>query len=225
MTPINFDYQNEMIKLIETDFESTASQTGISQLSLQVKKVFLETPRHLFAETEDLKLAYENRALPIGLGQTISQPFIVALMTELLDLKKSDKVLEIGTGSGYQAAILAQLASHVFSIEVIPDLAEKALKKFDTQGLQNIDILVSNGALGWVEHSPYDKIIATAVASEIPKPLLKQLKRNGRMVIPLKKPDGRQVLTLVKKNILGKITQKDILWVVFVPFVGIPGAL
>jgi protein-L-isoaspartate(D-aspartate) O-methyltransferase len=157
--------------------------------------------------------------LPIGGGQTISQPFIVAIMTELLDLKEADIVLEIGTGSGYQAAILAELARQVYSVEVIPELAENARRALAAESCRNVEISCGDGALGWPAHAPYDAIIVTAAAAHIPPALVEQLRPGGRMVIPVGKPHGRQELVLVEKDKTGKIARRDIMGVAFVPLV------
>ncbi len=151
----------------------------------RVIDAFLEVPRHLFLDEVFAAQAYDDNPLPIGEKQTISQPYIVALMTELLELKGTERILEIGTGSGYQTAILAQLAEQVFSIERIPGLAKRARKMFDKLGYTNIVVTIGDGTLGWKEHAPYDGIIVTAAAPRPPRALLDQLARGGRMVIPV----------------------------------------
>jgi protein-L-isoaspartate(D-aspartate) O-methyltransferase len=151
----------------------------------RVIRAMLEVPRHLFIEEAFRPQAYDDNPLPIGEKQTISQPYIVALMTEALQLKGTEKVLEIGTGSGYQTAVLAQLAEQVYSIERIPGLAKRARKIFDTLKCTNIVVTISDGTLGWKEHAPYDGVIVTAAAPRPPKALLDQLGKGGRLVIPV----------------------------------------
>ncbi len=174
-------------------------------------------PRHEFVLEDDLSRAYENIPLPIGYGQTISQPYIVALMTELLELKKNDKVLEIGTGSGYQAAILAELVGEVYTVEIIKPLAERARKKLTAMGYKNIRFKIGDGYFGWRENAPYDAIIVTAAPEEIPVPLQQQLAEGGRLVVPVG-PSGR-VQTLWKYTKKGDtFLVEDHGLVRFVPF-------
>jgi protein-L-isoaspartate(D-aspartate) O-methyltransferase len=176
-----------------------------------------KVPRHEFVPASHQEHAYGNFPLPIGKGQTISQPFIVAYMTQKLQLKKSDRVLEIGTGSGYQTAILSELASHVYSIEIIPELAEVAKLVLHKLGYKNIEIKTGDGYEGWPDHAPYDAIIVTAAPEHIPEPLLKQLKLGGRMVIPVGL-EKQQMITITKtKNGLLKEKTADVR---FVPMTG-----
>ena len=160
--------------------------------------------------------------MPIGYRQTISQPFVVALMTDLLELGKEHRVLEIGTGSGYQAAILSQLCKQVYSVECVPDLARSARQRLRELGYRNVDILEGNGYEGWPEHAPYDRIMVTAGATHIPEPLLKQLRPGGRMVIPVGPRGRHQELTVVDKIGEGDLSVEEVLGVVFVPFQGEP---
>ncbi len=210
--------QEKMLEAINAQIEETSCLTGISSLSTKVLKALRFVPRHLFVSEDQEPYAYLNSALPIGEGQTISQPFIVAIMTELLDIRSTDKVLEIGTGSGYQAAILSQLASKVYTIEIFPSLMEEAVSRFKKLGYLNIQTYVGNGANGWSEYAPYNKIIVTAASETVPHNLIEQLSPNGIMVIPLGKDNEDQYLTVIKKDLSGKITQKMILPVRFVPF-------
>ena len=180
---------------------------------MAMKKV----PRHLFIPRDYLELAYTDGPLVIGHNQTISQPYIVAYMTEVLDPSKGKKALEIGTGSGYQAAILAEIVDHVYSIEIIPELAENARKKINQLGYKNITIKQGDGYKGWPEFAPFDIVIVTAACDHIPQPLVDQLAENGRLVIPVGEPGQVQKLILiVKKN--GKIKQETLTLVRFVPF-------
>jgi len=194
--------------------EEQIVQRGIKDSS--VINAMLKVERHLFVPEEYKPYAYEDTPLPIGYGQTISQPYIVALMTELLNLKKEDKVLEIGTGSGYQAAILSLLADSVFTIEIVEGLAKSAEVRLKKLGYKNVFVKCGDGYKGWKEHSPYDKIIVTCAPEEIPQELLKQLKINGIMVLPV--GDIYQELKVVKKTEKGIITE-DIIPVRFVPMI------
>jgi protein-L-isoaspartate(D-aspartate) O-methyltransferase len=176
-----------------------------------------KVPRHLFVPADIKDEAYEDNPLPIGYGQTISQPYIVAYMTEVSRPSPREKVLEIGTGSGYQAAILAEITDTVYTIEIIPELAKEASDRFKKLGYKNIITRYGDGYKGWPEHSPFDIIIVTAAAEKIPQPLLDQLAENGRLVIPVGEPNAVQELILVvKKN--GKTESKRLSLVRFVPF-------
>lgn len=185
----------------------------------RVLDAFLKVPRHKFVSVESQSSAYADYPLPIGENQTISQPYMVALMSQLLELKPQDSVLEIGTGSGYQAAILAELSKMVYSIERITSLAEKAEKILHELGYTNIKIKVDDGTLGWQEASPFDAIIVTAASPEIPETLITQLAEGGRLVIPVGQTTFGQTLVLVKKN-KGRIETKNICGCVFVPLIG-----
>ncbi len=194
--------------------------TGKHTLEPKVKAAISSIPRNKFVPKSYIDSAFYNGPLPIGHGQTISQPYIVAIMTDLLELESDDVVLEIGTGSGYQAAVLSQLCRQVYSIEYVPALADMAKARFKKLGYDNIQTKTGNGFDGWPDHAPYDGIIVTAAATHIPGPLIEQLKPGGRMVIPLGRPYFHQELTLVKKNEDGELDIKDILGVAFVPFQG-----
>lgn len=177
-----------------------------------------EVPRHAFVPDMFRHRAYEDGPLPIGYGQTISQPYIVAYMTEKLQLKKSDRVLEIGTGSGYQAAVLSRLVDTVFTIEIVEPLGIRAREQLQELGYDNVQVRVGDGYAGWPEHAPYDAIVVTAAPEIIPPPLIDQLGENGRMIIPLGAQNAvQQLLLLEKKN--GKLTRKHLIAVRFVPFV------
>ena len=176
--------------------------------------------RHLFVPKRYRDEAYENVPLPIGHGQTISQPYVVALMTDLLELKRSDKVLEVGTGSGYQAAILAELSDSVYTIEIIEKLAERSNALFTQLNYKTIHRRAGDGYYGWQEAAPFDAIIVTAAADHIPPPLIRQLKPGGRMIIPVGSRFMVQQLVLLEKDSEGRLTQRQILPVRFVPLTG-----
>lgn len=182
-----------------------------------VLKAMRTVPRHRFVPEEHLDKAYGDYPLPIGYGQTISQPYIVAFMTELLKPKADGVALEIGTGSGYQAAILAQVVKKVYTIEIVKPLADSAAKRLSELGYANIETKHGDGYYGWPEHGPFDAIIVTAAASHIPPPLIEQLKPGGRMVIPVGSPFGSQYLFLIEKAKDGSVTQRNVLPVRFVP--------
>jgi protein-L-isoaspartate(D-aspartate) O-methyltransferase len=188
---------------------------GISDSN--IIEAMLVVPRHRFVAQNLINHSYKDCPLPIGMGQTISQPYIVAYMTELLNLKKGDKVLEIGTGSGYQAAILAELGCEVYSIEIVEDLASRAQDILQNLGYKNIHFKKGDGYMGWKEHSPYDAIIVTAAPPEIPEPLTQQIKEGGKMVIPV--GDYFQELILLKKTRDG-LKEKKVTPVSFVPMTG-----
>lgn len=205
---------------IESEYKYTCSMTGKSSIAPKVKQALLTVPRDKFVPKNYINSAFYNGPLPIGHGQTISQPYIVALMTDLLELEVDDVVLEIGTGSGYQAAILSQLCNQVYTIEYVPALADMARSRFKNLGYKNIECKAGNGYDGWPEHAPYDAIIVTAAATQIPRPLIEQLKPGGRMVIPVGQPHLHQELVLVEKDEHDELGFRDILGVAFVPFRG-----
>jgi protein-L-isoaspartate(D-aspartate) O-methyltransferase len=187
---------------------------GKTALDERVMTAMGKVPRHEFVPIELQPYAYANVPLPIGFDKTISQPFIVALMTDLLDISADDAVLEIGTGLGYQAAILAQLARKVYSIEIIEELGREAKQRLNRQGCTNIELKIANGYHGWSEHAPFDKVIVTAAPDLIPPPLIHQLKAGGKMVVPAGLPDAQQ-LVLVEKDGNGRVTMREILRVRF----------
>jgi protein-L-isoaspartate(D-aspartate) O-methyltransferase len=178
-------------------------------------------PRHEFVPSEQMDRAYEDRALPIGAGQTISQPYIVALMTELLDVQPGDVVLEIGTGSGYQAAVAAELTDRVYTVEIIPELARRAAETLNRLGYTRVQTRNADGYFGWSEHAPYDGIIVTAAPDHIPVPLVQQLREGGRMVIPVGPPGSYQTLWRLTKQ-QGKVVSENITDVAFVPLLRNP---
>jgi protein-L-isoaspartate(D-aspartate) O-methyltransferase len=186
----------------------------------RVLEAMREVPREAFVGAGMEEFAYEDSPLPIGAGQTISQPYIVALMTDLARAKPGDTVLEVGTGSGYQAAVMAHLVKAVYTIEIIEPLGLQAAQRLKTMGYSNVEVHVGDGYHGWAEHAPYDAILVTAAASHIPPPLIRQLKPGGRMVIPVGASFMVQQLMLVEKNLDGTVSSQQILPVNFVPLTG-----
>ena len=184
-----------------------------------VIKVMSEIPRHLFIDKSKWSLAYSDQPVPIGYGQTISQPYIVAYMTELLQAESHHKILEIGTGSGYQAGILSKIAQQVYTIEIIPELSEIAFSNFKKLGYNNIVTKVGDGYKGWPENAPFDRIILTAAPEEIPMALIEQLKPDGKMVLPLGPRWMHQELLVLSKNSSGEITREKTIPVRFVPMI------
>jgi protein-L-isoaspartate(D-aspartate) O-methyltransferase len=208
-----------MLKEIAGDFRRTAHLTGRGEMQEIVESAIRDVPRHEFVSKGHADRAYVNRPLSIGHGQTISQPYIVALMTDLLDLESRSRVLEIGTGSGYQAAVLAEIASEVFTIEIVDPLAKSAEKRLQRLGYDNIQVRIGDGNYGWPEAAPFDGIIVTA-GGRLPPVLVEQLKPGGRMVIPINLSDGSQELIVLDKNLSGEISQRSVLPVRFVPITG-----
>jgi protein-L-isoaspartate(D-aspartate) O-methyltransferase len=195
-------------------------ELGFRRLSPAVLAALHSVPRHLFVPERQRDQAYANRPLPIGHGQTISQPFIVAIMTELLQIEPGDKVFELGTGSGYQAAVLDALGAQVFSVEIIAELGDRARETLDAQGFDRVHSKVGDGYFGWETHAPFDAIIVTAAGDHIPPPLLRQLKPGGRMVIPVGSRYATQRLVLVTRDTDGVIKTRDLTPVTFVPLTG-----
>ncbi|MBT7954021.1 MAG: protein-L-isoaspartate(D-aspartate) O-methyltransferase [Rhodospirillaceae bacterium] len=204
---------------LQESVQSAERWTGRAALSDKVISALKSVPRHLFVDAENIPLAYANRPLPIGYGQTISQPTVVAIMTDLLDIEQTDKVLEIGTGSGYQTAVLAELAGRVYSVEVVPELAAMAKKRLDQLGYENVEQFTAQGRDGWLEAAPFQVIMVTAAAEEFPEKLIEQLDRGGRMIIPIGPNGGSQNLIKIYKDQAGEVTEQQVLPVSFVPLV------
>jgi protein-L-isoaspartate(D-aspartate) O-methyltransferase len=209
--------RTRLVNEIANDVRMTRSETGRAALDPRVMNAVRTIPRHLFVPEELRSAAYANRPLPIGHGQTISQPYIVALMTDLLRTKPTDVVLEVGTGSGYQAAVLSPLVKHVHTVEIIEPLARQATARLQSLGYRNVTVRHADGYNGWKEAAPYDAIIVTAAATHIPPPLIQQLKPGGRMIIPIGGPFATQSLMVVEKTAAGKVRTRSVLPVVFVP--------
>jgi protein-L-isoaspartate(D-aspartate) O-methyltransferase len=208
------ELRQQMIAVIAAQAVFSAGETGKAAIAPRVLEAMGKLPRHDFVPAELRPYAYADSPLPIGCSKTISQPFIVALMTDLLDLKPEDRVLEVGTGLGYHAAILSALVQRVYSVEFIEELAQQAKQRLARQRCANVELRLGNGYYGWPEHAPFDKVMVAAGAELVPPPLLQQLKPGGRMVIPTGLPDSQQ-LTLVEKDAGGRIKMKEILRVRF----------
>jgi protein-L-isoaspartate(D-aspartate) O-methyltransferase len=208
-----------MVAEVDAMYAETRSETGFAALSPPVRAALGKVERHRLVAASQASAAYRNHPLSIGSGQTISQPYIVALSTDLLQLKGGEHVLDVGTGSGYQAAVLAEIAARVFSIELIPSLGDEARKRLQALGYRNIEVRIGDGYKGWPEKAPFDGIVVTAAAPRVPQPLLDQLRPGGRMVIPLGDEGDMQWLMLVTKRADGGYDEKRVLPVRFVPLV------
>jgi protein-L-isoaspartate(D-aspartate) O-methyltransferase len=210
-----FDEQRrQMIAAIRASMAQVAAEIGKTALDERVLRAMAKIPRHEFVPVETQQYAYLNMPVPIGFDKTISQPLIVAVMTDLLELKPDDVVLEIGTGLGYQSSVLAELVGRVYSVEIIDELAQRAVRQLKRQGYSNIEVRVGNGYSGWPEHAPFDKVIVTAAPDLIPTPLINQLKAGGRMVIPVGLPEAQQ-LVVAEKDLTGRVRMREFMPVRF----------
>jgi protein-L-isoaspartate(D-aspartate) O-methyltransferase len=212
--------QEDMVRTIEQHVRDTAAEIGRDELSPRLIAALRKVPRHAFVSAGDRSFAYENRPLAIGHGQTISQPFIVALMTDLLDLEPSHHVLEIGTGCGYQAAVLAELAARVFTVETVPELAEAARHRLEGLGYGNVVTRCGDGFEGWPEHAPFDAIIVTAAGAGVPEPLKQQLRIGGKLVLPVEDEAGWQNLDVIERTGEKSFRTRHVIPVRFVPLTG-----
>jgi protein-L-isoaspartate(D-aspartate) O-methyltransferase len=220
-THADFKYEEQrraMVREIENEVAETSAYTGIDALDAVIVDALRAVPRHEFVPQADRTRAYVNRALPIGEQQTISQPFVVAMMTQLAGVRRESRVLEIGTGSGYQAAVLAEIADHVYTIEIIDVLAERAAETLRTLGYNNVKVRAGDGYRGWPEHAPFDAILVTAAPETVPQPLIEQLAVGGKLVIPVGPEGETQSLQVLEKLSNGAVTTRDVIPVIFVPF-------
>jgi len=216
------DYASQRARLVvevDSTYAATRAETGLAAMSPQVRAALAKVERHRFVPAGQQSLAYRNHPLPIGSGQTISQPYIVALSTDLIEPQPGQRVLEIGTGSGYQAAILAEIVSKVYSIELVPSLGKEAAERLRTLGYANVEVRIGDGYAGWPERAPFDAIVVTAAAPRVPEALVAQLKPGGRMVIPVGESHAAQQLLLIVKRADGSIERRSVLPVRFVPLV------
>jgi protein-L-isoaspartate(D-aspartate) O-methyltransferase len=209
-----------MVAEIEAEFLATAASTGRATMDPRVRSAIAKVPRHRFVPEGLVGRAYENRPLPIGHGQTISQPFIVALMTDLAELRPSDSVLEIGSGCGYQTAVLAELAAKVHTIEIVRPLGEQAERLLRDLGYRQVAGRIGDGRIGWSEAAPFDAIVVTAAPDHVPQPLIDQLAPGGRLVAPVGGRCGVQQLQVLRKAIDGHVVTHSVLPVCFVPLTG-----
>ena len=212
--------RQHLVEVIEQDVRATSLYLDKEALDPRVMIAMGKVPRHEFVPATQIPQAYTNRPLPIGYGQTISQPYIVALMSDLIKPQANDRVLEIGTGSGYQAAMLAELTGQVYSMEIIEALGKQAAERLSRLGYDNVTTRIGDGYYGWEEHAPFDAIVVTAAASHVPPPLVAQLKPGGRMIIPVGSRFLTQQLVLIEKTSGGELITRQILPVKFVPLTG-----
>ena len=211
------EQRRQMVAAIRVITDHIGAEISKSALDNRVLQAMAKVPRHEFVPVEVQQYAYLNRPLPIGFDKTISQPLMVAMMTDLLELKPNDVVLEIGTGLGYQAAVLAELSERVYSVEIIDELAQRAVQRLKRQGFTNVAVRIGNGYSGWPEYAPFDKMIVTAAPDLIPPPLINQLKAGGRMVIPIGLA-GSQQLAVADKDLNGRVTIREVMPVLFSKF-------
>jgi protein-L-isoaspartate(D-aspartate) O-methyltransferase len=212
--------QDDMIRTIEQHMRDTSAEIGRDALSPRVIAALREVPRERFVPPVETRFAFSDSPLPIGHGQTISQPFIVALMTELLDPQPGDRVLEVGTGSGYQAAVLAELAGEVYGIEIVPALARRAAEVLRELGYANVTVKAGDGFHGWPEHAPFDGIMVTAAGEGVPEPLKQQLRIGGRLVLPVEDAAGWQTLDVIERTGEKNFRTRHTIPVRFVPLTG-----
>ena len=206
-------FRRHMVEIIDMHFDLAGGEIGTGSPDPQLRRALMDVPRHLFVPQNLMLMSYQDTPLPIGFDKTISQPFIGALMLELLGIQPDTRVLEIGTGLGYQAAVMADMGAEVFSVEVVEEFAEAAKARFGVLGY-NIDVRVGDGSRGWLEHAPFDRILVTAAAEEVPSALVDQLEPGGRIVIPI---GGKQVqqLSVIEKSASGDVRTREIMPVRF----------
>jgi protein-L-isoaspartate(D-aspartate) O-methyltransferase len=211
--------RRQMLADVDATYAETRAETGLAAMSPRVRAALGKVERHRLVPPAQVGAAYRNHPLPIGRGQTISQPYIVALSTDLLDPQPDHVVLEIGTGSGYQAAVLAEVVSRVYSVELLPELGRTAAARLAEMGYANVEVRIGDGYAGWPERAPFDGIVVTAAAPRVPPALLEQLKPGGKMVIPVGEDGAIQHLLLLTRRVDGSVTERKVLPVRFVPLV------
>ena len=212
--------RHQLVEQIQAGVRATAGELGFDRLDPRVEQALRAVPRERFVPESERALAYLDSPLPIGEGQTISQPYIVAIMSQLLDVGPGDRVYELGTGSGYQAAVLAAMDVEVYTVEIVPELAERAARTLESLGYDRVRVHAGDGWLGWPEAAPFDAIIVTAAAPHIPRRLVEQLAPDGRLVIPMGAPDRVQWLAVFTRDEGGELVRRDLLPVRFVPVTG-----
>lgn len=208
-------FRRHMVETIDVHFDLAAEEIGRERLSDRLRDALVAVPRHLFVPAQLAALAYQDTPLPLGFDKTVSQPFIAALMIELLDVQPGHRVLEVGTGLGYQAALLAELGADVWSVDIVEEFASEAKVRLMTFGFGSVHVRTGDGSRGWPEHAPFDRILVTAASKEIPQPLIEQLKNGGRMIIPVGPPDAVQQLSVVEKSETREAAVREIMPVRF----------
>ena len=206
-------FRRHMVELIEMHFDLASDELGRNGLTPALRRALMDVPRHLFVGPQFAGVAYQDTPLPLGFDKTVSQPFMGAAMIDLLDLKPGERVLEVGTGLGYQAALMSELGAEVWSVEIVEELAEAANSRLQALGY-NVEVRVGDGSRGWPEHQPFDAILVTAAAPVVPQGLLSQLRPGGRMVLPIGDTEAQQ-LTLIEKSAAGEVATKSIMAVSF----------
>ena len=203
-------FRRHMVEVIDIHFDLASEEIGRRCMGERLRAAMLKVPRHQFVPQQFIPMAYQDNPLPIGFDKTISQPFIAAMMMDVIDVQAGDKVLEVGTGYGYQTAVLAELADQVFSVDVVEEFVEVARNRMATLGVDNVTLRVGDGSRGWTEEAPFEKIIVAAANDTVPQPLLDQLKPGGRLVMPVGNPDVQQI-TLIEKQADGELTTRHIM--------------
>jgi protein-L-isoaspartate(D-aspartate) O-methyltransferase len=203
-------FRRHMVEVVDIHFDLASEEIGRRCMGERLRAAMLKIPRHQFVPQQFISMAYQDSPLPIGFDKTISQPFIAAMMMDLIDVRATDRVLEVGTGYGYQTAVLAELAQQVFSVDIVEEFVEVAQSRMATLGIENVTLRVGDGSRGWSEEAPFDKIIVAAASDAVPQPLLDQLRPGGRLVMPVGSPDIQQI-TLIEKQADGELIHRTIM--------------
>lgn len=203
-------FRRHMVEVVDIHFDLASEEIGRRCMGERLRAAMLKIPRHQFVPQQFISMAYQDSPLPIGFDKTISQPFIAAMMMDLIDVRATDRVLEVGTGYGYQTAVLAELAQQVFSVDIVEEFVEVAQSRMATLGIENVTLRVGDGSRGWSEEAPFDKIIVAAASDAVPQPLLDQLRPGGRLVMPVGSPDIQQI-TLIEKQADGELIRRTIM--------------